>query len=324
MSCASTFLDTVRPYLAQKQLTTVGLQVIQLNLGLRCNLSCQHCHLGASPRRSESMSWAVMERVLRLVDKSGCREVDLTGGAPEYHPLLRTLIENLHHRQVAVQLRSNLAILMEEDPQMATLPAFLRAHQVTIIASLPCYLPENVDAQRGSGVYQQTIAALHKLNQLGYGREDHLPLHLVYNPGKAFLPPNQQRLEEEYRQRLWQMHAIHFHRLYTMTNMPIGRFQAELRRSGEEERYGQLLRNSFNPATLEPLMCRKQISIRWDGALFDCDFNLALGWPANVPAQELQPDYDPQQLAHRSIVTGNHCFACTAGCGSSCGGALAA
>jgi radical SAM/Cys-rich protein len=324
MSSLPTFLDTIRPCLQQDQLHAKSLEVIQVNLGLRCNLECQHCHLGASPRRSESMDQAVMEQVLALVVASGCREVDLTGGAPEYHPLLRTFIERLSALQVAVQLRSNLAIFMTEEESIATLPAFLRAHQVTLTASLPCYLQQNVDAQRGDGVYQQAIAALQRLNRLGYGQQSDLPLNLVYNPGKAHLPPSQRRLQNDYRQALRQEHGIEFHHLYTMTNMPIGRFLADLRRSGEEERYGQLLRDSFNPATLASLMCRKQISIRWDGALFDCDFNLALGWQATVSALTQEAINNPQRLAQRAIVTGKHCFACTAGCGSSCGGALAA
>ncbi|MBF0098630.1 MAG: arsenosugar biosynthesis radical SAM protein ArsS [Magnetococcales bacterium] len=324
MSAQPTFLDTIRPHLPQDQLHAQTLEVIQVNLGLRCNLECQHCHLGASPRRSESMDQAVMERILALVAASGCRTVDLTGGAPEYHPLLRPFIERLSALQVAVQLRSNLAIFMETDESIASLPAFLRAHQVTLTASLPCYLPQNVDAQRGDGVYQQAIAALQRLNQLGYGLHSNLPLNLVYNPGKAHLPPSQRRLQEEYRRVLRQEHGIEFHQLFTMTNMPIGRFLADLRRTGTDQQYDQLLRDSFNPATLAALMCRTQISIRWDGALFDCDFNLALGWQAAVPEEACQPRYDPQRLAQRAVVTGKHCFACTAGCGSSCGGALAA
>ncbi|MBF0182997.1 MAG: arsenosugar biosynthesis radical SAM protein ArsS [Magnetococcales bacterium] len=322
MTSHPTFLHTIRPFLQQDQLTSNRLEIVQLNLGPRCNLECRHCHLAASPRRSESMSWPVIEQALQLVAASGCQEVDLTGGAPEYHPHLRPLIEKVSAMGVRIQLRSNLAVLME--PQQHDLAAFLCQHRVALTASLPCYLQQNVDSQRGDGVYQQAVAALQHLNSLGYGMLPELPLNLVYNPGRAVLPPNQARLEQDYRLALRQSHGIAFHRLFTLTNMPIGRFLADLRRTGQEEHYGQLLRDSFNPATLEPLMCRKQITIRWDGTLFDCDFNLALGWQATLPQTTPMPVYDPVQISQRPIVTGNHCFACTAGCGSSCGGALAA
>ncbi|MEO5333946.1 MAG: arsenosugar biosynthesis radical SAM protein ArsS [Magnetococcus sp. YQC-5] len=315
------FQQLLHPHLGPEGLCGRDLATIQVNLGLRCNLACHHCHLGASPHRQEAISWSTLENLLTLVTRSGCRMVDLTGGAPELHPDLHRLVRTLRQKKVAVQLRTNLTLLLE--PAQRGVAEFLREQQVALVASLPCYLEENVDAQRGTGVYRQAMAALQHLNHLGYGRTPDLPLLLVYNPGKASLPPPQLLLETAYRQAL-RPHGIEFTRLLTMTNMPIGRFRAELRRTGEETAYWTLLQQAFNPATLNHLMCRHQVSVGWDGRLYDCDFNLAMGIPISLTATHPLTDLEPDRIARRSIVTGNHCLGCTAGCGSSCGGALAA
>ncbi|MBF0583116.1 MAG: arsenosugar biosynthesis radical SAM protein ArsS [Magnetococcales bacterium] len=316
------FQQAIQPYLGPAGLRSQTLEVIQLNLGLYCNLECRHCHLGASPRRQEMMSWSTMEQVMALVHRSGCRMVDLTGGAPELNPALRRLIIALRQSEVRVQLRTNLVVLLE--PELAGLAEFLRDQQVALVASMPCYLEPTVTAQRGAGVYQQAITVLQQLNRLGYGVEPELPLNLVYNPSTAQLPPQQLALEAAYRRALQESFGIVFSRLLTIANMPIGRFRAELRRTRQEADYLTRLQQAFNPATLDHLMCRSQISVDWDGRLYDCDFNLALAMPIAVAQTETVSQADPARLAERPIVTGNHCLVCTAGCGSSCGGALAA
>ena len=314
------FWETVKQHTGQQKLQSHALKSIQVNLGLQCNLACQHCHVGASPHRQERMTWPTMEQVLTLVAQSDCQFVDLTGGAPELNPHFRRLISTLRERDISVQVRTNLTVLLE--PKLAGISEFLRAHHVQLVASMPCYLEENVDAQRGEGVYKQAISALQKLNNLGYGIEPEHTLNLVYNPGNAKLPPPQNILEADYRRELRQRFGLEFTQLLTLTNMPIGRFRADLRRDGLENEYFDLLHHTFNPDTLEHLMCRHQISIAWDGTLYDCDFNLALSMPIAVPGKNHLEHCNPQALAQRTIMTGNHCLGCTAGCGSSCGGVL--
>jgi radical SAM/Cys-rich protein len=306
---------TQSPILQARKLTA-----IQVNLGLRCNLECRHCHVSSSPRRREEMSWATMEKILALVDEIQCSFVDLTGGAPELNPHLKRFIKALRDRDVRVQVRTNLTILLESESE--GLAQFFRDQSVALVASMPCYLEKNVDSQRGEGSHAQSISAILLLNKLGYGKEDHLPLDLVYNPGGPSLPPPQQRLEEDYKRELKQKYGLEFSHLLTITNIPIGRFQADLRREGEEESYWTLLHESFNPETLEGLMCRNQISIGWDGTLYDCDFNLALDLPIHWAGQSNLDRCDVSQLENRPVVTGQHCFACTSGSGSSCGGVL--
>lgn len=246
--------------------------------------------------------------------------VDLTGGAPEMNLHFRKFVQALRQEGHRVQVRTNLTVLLEAG--LEDLAEFLREHQVQLVASLPCYLEENVQAQRGVGVYEKSIAAIKRLNALGYGFESGLALNLVYNPGGPFLPPPQKVLEEDYRRELGTRFGISFTRLLTITNMPLGRFRAELNRQNQEQDYLRLLRKSFNPHTVGGLMCRQQISIGWDGTLYDCDFNLALGLPVNHGAPDHIQSFSPPDLRMRRIVTGEHCFACTAGAGSSCGGAL--
>jgi radical SAM/Cys-rich protein len=305
---------------AGDRLYCVEIDTIQVNLGLRCNQRCVHCHLGASPQRQECMDWPTMGLILRAADKVGCRLVDLTGGAPELNPHFRPFVEALTEQARQVQTRTNLTVLAE--PGMEGLPEFLRDRRVQLVASLPCYLEENVDAQRGAGVYDKSIRIIRQLNDLGYGVDPALQLNLVYNPAGPFLPPDQTTLEADYRRQLHERFGIRFSRLLTIANMPIGRFQATLRRTNQHRQYARLLQDAFNPDTIDALMCRHQVSVGWDGTLYDCDFNLALGCPVDHGAPDHISRFDPAVLKKRGIVTGRHCFGCTAGSGSSCGGAL--
>jgi radical SAM/Cys-rich protein len=298
----------------------VKIETMQVNLGFRCNQRCVHCHLEASPERGEMMEWSTMEQVLEAARKACCQLVDLTGGAPEINPNFRRFAAALHEHGHQVQVRTNLTVLLE--PGLEEMPEFFRDHQVRLVASLPCYLEENVRAQRGERVYEKSTAAIRRLNDLGYGTEPGLPLNLVYNPGGPFLPPPQPALEEDYRRELHGRFGITFTRLLTITNMPIGRFRTELGRSNMERNYLDLLQKSFNPETVGGLMCRHQLSVGWDGTLYDCDFNLALGLPVNHGAPDHVRGFEPEELWKRRIVTGEHCFGCTAGSGSSCAGAL--
>jgi len=305
-----------------KDLVSDGIRSIQVNLGLRCNLTCRHCHLEAGPGREEVMEWPVMESILRLARHfPGCL-IDLTGGAPELNPHLIPFIEAIKTLGHPVQVRTNLTVL--EEPGKEQLPEFFKNQRVQLVASLPCYLGANVQAQRGEGVYDRSIAVLRKLNTLGYGRAPDLLLNLVYNPGGPFLPPLQTSLEDDYRRELQERFGIVFSRLLTIINMPLGRFAKDLRQRGKEDAYLSLLRESFNSETIEGLMCRHQICVTWDGTLADCDFNQALGLKLSEGIPLHIDDLDPASLKERRIVTGNHCFACTAGAGSSCGGALVA
>ena len=301
-------------------LHSLKIETIQANLGLRCNQQCVHCHLEASPERREMMEWSTMRQVLEVAAKACCQLVDLTGGAPEINPHFRRFVAALHEKGHPVQVRTNLTVLLE--PGMEEMPEFFRDHQIQLVASLPCYLEENVRAQRGEQVYEKSITAIRRLNELGYGTEEGLFLNLVYNPGGPFLSPPQLALEGDYRRELNGRFGITFTRLLTITNMPIGRFRSELGRKNLEQDYLDLLQKSFNPQTVGELMCRHQLSVGWDGTLYDCDFNLALGLPVNHGAPDHVRSFRPEDLRKRRIVTGEHCFGCTAGSGSSCGGAL--
>lgn len=296
------------------------LKVLQVNVGMKCNLVCTHCHLACSPKREEMMSWPTMAGIIQLARQVRPERVDITGGAPELNPLLKRLILALREEGLTVQCRTNLSVLMEEE--MSSFPEFFRDQQVQLVGSMPCYLEENVNSQRGRGTYDRSVAALQRLNRLGYGSDPALQLDLVYNPGKAFLPPDQASLEQDYKRELLQRFGIRFHRLLTITNIPLGRFDHTLRRNGEREAYMDLLRGAFNERTLAGLMCRHQLSINWDGSLYDCDFNLALGLKIHAPTPATLDHFDVEALVRRKIITDEHCFACTAGAGSSCGGAL--
>jgi radical SAM/Cys-rich protein len=296
---------------------------LQINVGKRCNQACHHCHVDAGPARRESMTAATASRVIELLAASPTiAAVDITGGAPELNRNFRMLVEAARGLGRAVIVRCNLTVLFV--PNMEWLPEFYRANQVRLVCSLPCYSEENVTRQRGAGVFAKSIEALQLLNRLGYGSGAY-PLDLVYNPVGAFLPPPQATLEARYKDELGANFGIRFDRLLTITNMPINRFAAELDRAGQYEAYLGLLVNHFNPATVAGLMCRSLISVGYDGLLYDCDFNqmLELGLGAGRPTTI----WDAQDLSAfegAAIATGAHCFGCTAGSGSSCGGALAA
>jgi radical SAM/Cys-rich protein len=261
-----------------------------------------------------------MELVVEAAKEAGAGFVDLTGGAPELNPDLRWFIEALGAEGIPVQVRTNLTALLE--PEAEGLAEFFRDHRVALVASMPCYLEENVRAQRGAGVYDKSIEAIRRLNDLGYGKDPGLVLNLVYNPGGPFLPAPQADLEAAYRKELRERFGVEFTRLLTIANMPIGRFGADLERRGGAEEYMRLLAGSFNPGTVEAVMCRSQVSVGPDGTLYDCDFNLALGLAVDHGAPDHIRDFDLSTLRTRRIVTGEHCFGCTAGRGSSCGGAL--
>jgi len=304
-----------------RPLRGLTIDTVQVNIGLRCNLACHHCHVESGPSRSEEMTWETMAEVLDAARRAGAATLDVTGGAPEMHPSFRRFVAEARESSLGVIVRTNLTILLEDG--YTDLPKFFREHQVHLVASLPCYLEENVDRQRGRGVYRDSIEAIRRLNAAGYGRQPDLPLDLVYNPGGPTLPPRQEQLEADYHRELAARFGIRFTRLLTIANMPIGRFLHDLARQGRDRAYMDLLRDGFNPGTLAGLMCRHQLHVGWDGTLYDCDFNFALGLPVNDASCRHVRDFDPARFRSRTIATGPHCFGCTAGSGSSCGGAIA-
>jgi radical SAM/Cys-rich protein len=301
-------------------LLSENISTLQVNLGRYCNLACNHCHLGCSSARTEQMPWRVMQQVVALAEAGSFRLIDITGGSPELHPRFQPFLEALCAKGQPVQVRTNLTTFVE--PQMRDLICLMRAKQVSLVGSLPCYLEENVDAQRGRGVYERSISALRLLNESGYGVEEGMTLNLVFNPGGPFLPPGQSELESVYREELQQRYGISFSNLIVLANMPLGRFRSSLERDFVIDDYMKVLKDAFNPATVPHLMCRHQISIDWDGAIYDCDFNLALGMTVNHGACNNIEKLNMAQLTGRFISTGPHCFGCTAGAGSSCSGAL--
>src|SRR5438477_11459434 len=296
-------------------------EILQVNVGKLCNLTCVHCHVNAGPKRKEIMTRATIDCIIDWLAKTEIRTVDLTGGAPEMIPDFRYFIERVKGLRASRHVidRCNLTILLESGYE--GLAQFLARHEVEIIASMPCYTAENVNAQRGEGVFDGSIDALRVLNSLGYGSD--LPLHLVYNPVGAFLPGPQAELEADYKRELKKNFGIVFNSLYTITNLPIARFASYLRRNNKLEEYMQLLVDNFNPTTVSSLMCRNTISVGWTGEVFDCDFNqmLKMNWRNGNGPLHLW-DLDPAIDQNREILTGDHCFGCTAGTGSSCAGAL--
>ena len=296
-------------------------RILQVNLGYLCNLSCVHCHVNAGPTRTEQMSREVVDQVIAVLDQGQVRVLDLTGGAPEMNPHFRDLVRAARARGVTVIDRCNLTIVLE--PGYRDLPAFLAEQGVQIVASLPCYLEDNVNQQRGKGVYQGSIEAIRRLNAAGYGDSEALPLDLVYNPVGAHLPPPQAALEADYKRELGERFGIRFNRLLTITNMPISRFGAVLLAQGAFNDYMQLLRDNHNTANLEAVMCRDTLSVDYRGYLYDCDFNQMLDLPQGGGQRHphlgelLAADKDGE-----AVFVADHCFGCTAGAGSSCGGAL--
>ncbi|TRZ99777.1 MAG: radical SAM/Cys-rich domain protein [Nitrospiraceae bacterium] len=303
-------------------LRALRLDTLQVNVGKLCNQTCTHCHVDAGPTRTESMTRETVDAVLGVVRRyPEIHAVDITGGAPEMNPHFEYLVEQCRAMGRRVMDRCNLTVFFVRDKQH--LPKFLADHQVEVIASLPCYLEENVDQQRGKGVYGRSIEALRLFNALGYGQEGTgLALNLVYNPLGPKLPPPQADLEADYRDELAKRFGIRFNRLYTITNMPISRFLDDLHRAGQYEAYMEKLTTSFNPASVDGLMCRSLISVNWDGRLSDCDFNQMLDLPVEGAAPQTIHEFDLALLARRRVVTGMHCYGCTAGAGSSCGGAI--
>lgn len=300
-------------------------KTLQVNLGKLCNQACHHCHVDAGPKRTEIMARATAERLIALLAGSAAVEaLDITGGAPELNPNFAFIVERARASGKRVTVRCNLTVFFV--PGMEALPEFYRDHGVELICSLPCYTAENVDAQRGRGVFDRSIEALRRLNRLGFGRPDSpLRLNLVYNPLGAFLPPPQAALEVRYREELRRRFGIEFHRLLAITNMPIKRFAEELRRWGKYEDYMGLLVNHFNPATIAGLMCRSLVSVGWEGTLYDCDFNQMLEMPLSGNGRSQWTIWsidDLAQLEGLGITFASHCFGCTAGAGSSCSGAL--
>lgn len=295
-------------------------RVLQINTGKFCNLTCAHCHVNAGPKRKEIIRRETIDRILDWLAQTQIEIVDLTGGTPEMIPDFRYLVERLRSMDRRVMDRCNLTILNE--PGFEWVADFHVAKQVEIVASMPCYSPENVNAQRGEGVFDSSIRALQTLNEKGYGRDPALQLDLVYNPVGANLPPEQAELEADYKRELNAHSGIVFNRLYAITNMPIARFTSYLKRRGGYAEYMQLLLDNFNPASAEGLMCRDTISVDWMGGVYDCDFNQQMGLhhgAAGVPVKVWELDLD--DWANLPIMTGSHCFGCTAGQGSSCGGA---
>ena len=330
-------LDT-RPLLLASDFPVIHREVpetLQVNLGYLCNLSCTHCHVNAGPRRTELMAREQVDLVLEVLQQRQLKTLDLTGGAPEMNPHFRYLVEQARGLGVTVIDRCNLTILQE--PGYEDLAEFLAAQGVEIVASLPCYSEQNVTEQRGKGIFETSIEALKKLNALGYGQGEGLTLNLVYNPNGTFLPPPQAALEQEYKAHLQQDFGLQFDQLFTITNMPIKRYGAMLLAKGEYEAYMQLLKDSYSVENLETLMCRRLLSVDWQGYLYDCDFNQMLELPINsanhitndhqnvISSDRPRPhlrDLLETDFSAQAIVVGEHCYACTAGQGSSCGGSL--
>lgn len=296
-----------------------GIRVLQVNLGKLCNQTCRHCHVDAGPDRREIMSRQTAQQCLDVLRQTAIPTLDLTGGAPEMNPNFRWMVEEARRLDRHVIDRCNLTILLANG--YTDLPEFLAANAVEVVASLPCYLEENTDRQRGDGVYQKSITALKRLNELGYGRPGTgLILTLVFNPGGPSLPPRQDALEETYRRELRSRHGIEFSRLYVITNMPISRFLDDLIQSGRHDEYMQRLIDAFNPLAVDEVMCRTMLSVDWTGRLYDCDFNQMLDLPVADGVPRHVSEFNEKLLENRTIATGRHCFGCTAGAGSSCQG----
>ncbi len=300
-----------------------GVEVLQVNVGKLCNQACRHCHVDAGPKRPERMDERTVRRILDLLEASpGVHTVDVTGGAPELNPWFRLLAGGARELGREVIDRSNLTVLFE--PGQEDLAAFLADRGIRIVASLPCYTRDNVERQRGRGVFDKSIRALRLLNELGYGLPDgKLRLDLVFNPGGAGLPGAQAELEAAYRERLAADHGVRFHRLLTIANVPINRFREDLERSGRYGEYMDLLAGSFNPCAAREVMCRTLLSVSWTGGLYDCDFNQMLDLPAGEERRTVWDVESFEELERGPIALDDHCYACTAGSGSSCGGALA-
>lgn len=306
------------------RLTRTSLDVIQVNVGKVCNQTCSHCHVDAGPERKESMDRPTAQAVIDFLVASRANTLDITGGAPEMNPHFRWLVQQAHSAGKSVIDRCNLTILLA--PGFRDLPEFLAQHRVEVIASLPCYLEQNCDAQRGDGTFQKSIQAIQELNRIGYAQAGTgLHLNLVYNPIGNGLPPDQSRLEQTYREQLGNLYSIQFDRLLTITNMPVSRFLDDLCKRDQLQSYMQTLVDHFNPASIDGLMCRSMVSIDWQGYLYDCDFNQMLDMRLGAPGAPMHvSQVAPDQLVGQLIRSANHCFGCTAGAGSGCWGSISA
>lgn len=299
-----------------------NVEILQVNVGKLCNQACKHCHVDASPTRTEIMSRQTVEACLNVLREFKVSTLDITGGAPEMIPDFRYFVREARKIGAKIIVRHNLTVMFEAN--QTDLPEFFAANQVEVVSSLPYFLQQQTDAQRGAGVFDKSIEAIKKLNAEGYGVENtNLILNLVYNPTGAFLPPEQSAIEADFRRELKARYDLRFNNLFTITNMPVARYLDYLRHSGNEEKYMQKLLGAFNPAAVEGLMCRNLISVDWRGRLFDCDFNQMLEMPVSLELPQTIFDFTPGNFANRKIKTAAHCFGCTAGSGSSCGGAVA-
>ncbi len=308
-------LQEHRITLQRKIITT-----LQVNIGKRCNQACSHCHVESSPIRTENMTLTTVNRLLELLEHApSVKTIDITGGAPEMNPHFVYFVKELRQMKKEVIDRCNLTILQEKGYEDTAV--FLRDHQVQIVASLPCYLEDNVDSQRGRGVFNKSILSLQQLNQLGYGRQKGLNLNLVYNPTSNVLPGDQKALEEAYKEHLQKHFGIVFNQLFTITNMPIKRYLWWLQRKGKFQEYMELLTNNFNPDVAHNVMCTNLVSISWDGQIYDCDFNQMLEIPIDSKPTTIWGINDFSDLS-QGIALGSHCYGCTAGAGSSCSGSL--
>ncbi|HET8866223.1 MAG TPA: arsenosugar biosynthesis radical SAM (seleno)protein ArsS [Gracilimonas sp.] len=301
-------------------LKPTGIEIFQMNVGYMCNMTCKHCHVDAGPDRKEIMTKETFQYCLDALEESEIQTVDLTGGAPEMNPHFRWFVEEVSKLGKHVIVRSNLTILTTN--KFSDLPKFFKKHGVEVTCSLPFYSKSRTDRQRGKGTYDKSIIALKRLNELGYGKEETgLMLNLVYNPVGAFLPGDQEEIKQEFKRELRKTHGIEFNDLYTITNLPISRFLNFLLMSGNLEEYMEKLIEAFNPAAAAGVMCRNTISIGWDGRLFDCDFNQMLEMEVHDDSVKHIREFDLDSLNNREILVNQHCFGCTAGAGSSCGGA---
>lgn len=302
-------------------LRSAGVEILQVNVGKMCNMTCRHCHVDAGPDRREIMTRATIDHCLRVIRELDIKTVDLTGGAPEMNPDFRYFVTEARKLDCHVIDRCNLTILLANG--YTDLPEFLAENQVEVVASLPCYLEENCDSQRGSGAFQKSLKAIRRLNEVGYGQPGtKLTLSLVFNPVGTSLPPSQTELEKQYKKVLWDEYQLRFNRLFTITNMPISRYLEDLLEQGKLESYMEMLVNAFNPAIVSGVMCRNTLSVSWDGRLFDCDFNQMLEMPLTEGQPQSISELNAASIPYRKIVTGRHCFGCTAGAGSGCGGAI--
>ena len=300
-------------------LMTDKMSVLQINVGRLCNLACKHCHVEAGPNRTEVMGRDVLEDCLKLYKEWGFQTIDITGGAPEMNPHFRWFVEEAVKVCPDVMVRSNLTVMLEEGYE--DLPEFYAANKVTVICSLPHYKAKNSNTQRGEGTFEKSIQVLKRLNALGYGKDPELTLNMVFNPGGAFFPPEQSAMEKEYKEYLGSEYGIVFNHLFTITNNPIGRFGAFLTRTGNMEGYLTKLYDAFNPGAVAGMMCRSQLSVGWDGRVYDCDFNQAVDLP--IEGADHMKDLVGKPYEKRRIRLDKHCYACTAGQGSSCGGCTA-